>query len=185
LKYGFQITTKSNDDVFCDGGDDDRNKENEVIVKSVPKILNIELTISDLRTVLTQLNEFDPLGHGLFIKPSIIQYILCSKACRSAIMFGDKLLKEECCELVADLAKCNFPFQCAHGRPSSILIMKDIQQWDSSSNKKNVVTGNSLSSTTPSLKIKTNISSNQVAKRSRREKWKLKLGGKVSFDRLC
>jgi DNA mismatch repair protein MLH3 len=45
-----------------------------------------------------------------------------SRACRSAIMFNDVLTKAECEELVKKLAKCAFPFQCAHGRPSMIVL---------------------------------------------------------------
>jgi DNA mismatch repair protein MLH3 len=41
-----------------------------------------------------------------------------SRACRSAIMFNDRLTLLECENLVKQLAECAFPFQCAHGRPS-------------------------------------------------------------------
>lgn len=43
-----------------------------------------------------------------------------SRSCRSAIMFNDKLTPEECQDLVDRLARCVFPFQCAHGRPSML-----------------------------------------------------------------
>ena len=45
-----------------------------------------------------------------------------SRACRSAIMFNDVLSQEECSALVKRLAKCSFPFQCAHGRPSMVAL---------------------------------------------------------------
>ena len=45
-----------------------------------------------------------------------------SRACRSAIMFNDTLSQEECAALVKRLAKCSFPFQCAHGRPSMVVL---------------------------------------------------------------
>ncbi|OBZ90177.1 DNA mismatch repair protein MutL [Choanephora cucurbitarum] len=54
--------------------------------------------------------------------PKGILEILKSKACRSAIMFNDSLSLEQCQALVDKLSKCNFPFQCAHGRPSVIPI---------------------------------------------------------------
>lgn len=41
-----------------------------------------------------------------------------SKACRSAIMFGDLLTVSECLTLLERLKRCKNPFQCAHGRPS-------------------------------------------------------------------
>ncbi|CAG8481795.1 35105_t:CDS:10, partial [Racocetra persica] len=49
--------------------------------------------------------------------------ILNSKACRGAIRFNDKLTLNQCQELISELAFCDFPFQCAHGRPSMIPII--------------------------------------------------------------
>ena len=46
-----------------------------------------------------------------------------SRACRSAIMFNDKLDMDECKALVTKLADCVFPFMCAHGRPSMVPIV--------------------------------------------------------------
>lgn len=45
-----------------------------------------------------------------------------SRACRSAIMFNDMLTLKQCSELVAQLAQCTLPFQCAHGRPSMTVL---------------------------------------------------------------
>ena len=47
-----------------------------------------------------------------------------SRACRSAVMFGDELSNNECEYLVSCLGKCRLPFQCAHGRPSMVAIGK-------------------------------------------------------------
>ncbi|MCJ1279706.1 DNA mismatch repair protein [Puttea exsequens] len=49
--------------------------------------------------------------------------ILNSRACRSAIMFNDVLTDGECQALIAKLAECAFPFQCAHGRPSMVPLV--------------------------------------------------------------
>ena len=56
--------------------------------------------------------------------PRGIIELLNSRACRSAIMFNDKLTQPECEELVKRLAQCAFPFQCAHGRPSMVVLGK-------------------------------------------------------------
>ena len=48
--------------------------------------------------------------------------ILKSRACRSAIMFNDVLSIRECESLVRRLSDCSFPFQCAHGRPSMVVL---------------------------------------------------------------
>lgn len=56
--------------------------------------------------------------------PQGILDLLTSRSCRSAIMFNDELTPEECLTLIARLATCIFPFQCAHGRPSMIPVIK-------------------------------------------------------------
>ena len=67
-----------------------------------------------------------------FTMPSGYQDWLNSIACRSAIMFGDTLTREQCRDLVEKLKKCKFPFQCgkfiwsdilAHGRPSMVPLL--------------------------------------------------------------
>ncbi|CEP11217.1 hypothetical protein [Parasitella parasitica] len=58
--------------------------------------------------------------------PRGILEILKSRACRSAIMFNDILNLEECSTVVKNLSNCNFPFQCAHGRPSAVPIQLDV-----------------------------------------------------------
>ena len=55
--------------------------------------------------------------------PAVILDMLSSRSCRSAIMFNDVLTHDECSNLIAKLAKCVFPFQCAHGRPSMVPLM--------------------------------------------------------------
>lgn len=54
--------------------------------------------------------------------PTMITDSLKSKACRSAIMFGDYLSPQETTLLVEMLGKCRNPFYCAHGRPSLVPI---------------------------------------------------------------
>ena len=55
--------------------------------------------------------------------PQGIIEMLNSRACRSAIMFNDELTHAESEMLVARLAECKFPFQCAHGRPSMVPLV--------------------------------------------------------------
>lgn len=55
--------------------------------------------------------------------PQGILDLLNSRACRGAIMFNDPLTPDECEVLVRRLARCAFPFQCAHGRPSMVPIL--------------------------------------------------------------
>ncbi|KKK21887.1 hypothetical protein P175DRAFT_0512502 [Aspergillus ochraceoroseus IBT 24754] len=55
--------------------------------------------------------------------PRGILDLLNSRACRTAIMFNDVLSIEECQNLVRQLSRCVFPFQCAHGRPSMVPVL--------------------------------------------------------------
>ncbi|KAF3915687.1 hypothetical protein AA313_de0206933 [Arthrobotrys entomopaga] len=50
--------------------------------------------------------------------PKVLVEVFNSRACRSACMFNDKLRLAQCQSLIGQLAACDFPFQCAHGRPS-------------------------------------------------------------------
>lgn len=56
--------------------------------------------------------------------PQGILEMVNSRACRSAIMFNDYLSMEQCIQLVVSLSKCVFPFQCAHGRPSMVPLLR-------------------------------------------------------------
>ncbi len=57
------------------------------------------------------------------IKPGFIKRTLASYACRYAIMFGERLTKDQCIQLIADLSKCDMCFICAHGRPSVVPLI--------------------------------------------------------------
>jgi DNA mismatch repair protein MLH3 len=60
---------------------------------------------------------------GLAECPKGVCELLASRACRSAVMFGDALTKDECQVLVRRLAECAFPFGCAHGRPVMVPVV--------------------------------------------------------------
>ena len=78
--------------------------------------------------------------------PHGIVDMLNSRACRSAIMFNDELSRAECETLVARLAACKFPFQCAHGRPSMVPLVavnqgSSVGGWDEDEENKGVFAG--------------------------------------------
>ncbi|KAG7195712.1 DNA mismatch repair protein [Scheffersomyces spartinae] len=62
--------------------------------------------------------------HGIPHLPQVFVDTINSKACRSSIMFGDALDKQEIEHLVLSLTRCQLPFQCAHGRPSIIPLLE-------------------------------------------------------------
>ncbi|KAG9845700.1 hypothetical protein KCU98_g6277, partial [Aureobasidium melanogenum] len=55
--------------------------------------------------------------------PKGVLQLLNSRACRSAIMFNDKLTLAQCQRLIEEVAKCAFPFMCAHGRNSMVPLV--------------------------------------------------------------
>ena len=67
--------------------------------------------------------------------------MLNSRACRSAIMFNDVLTMEKCKALVKRLANCSFPFQCAHGRPSMV-VLGGLGAWEPGYEQPSTVQGN-------------------------------------------
>ncbi|XP_074308711.1 DNA mismatch repair protein MLH3 isoform X2 [Silene latifolia] len=82
---------------------------------AVPCVLGVKLSDVDLLEYLEQLADTD--GSST-IPPSVVR-ILNYKACRGAIMFGDKLLPSECSLIVEELKRTSLCFQCAHGRPTT------------------------------------------------------------------
>ncbi|KAF3939246.1 hypothetical protein ABW19_dt0202684 [Dactylella cylindrospora] len=90
------------------------------------------LAVSLIRTWIAELKEggvfrrFSPEGDWIKTMVSAtkgLSEVVSSRACRSAIMFNDKLSQEECQGLISMLAVCDFPFQCAHGRPSMVPLI--------------------------------------------------------------
>ncbi|KAK6000522.1 hypothetical protein QM012_003768 [Aureobasidium pullulans] len=55
--------------------------------------------------------------------PQGLLHLLNSRACRSAIMFNDKLTLEQCRRLIEEVSNCAFPFMCAHGRNSMVPLV--------------------------------------------------------------
>ena len=99
-----------------------------------------------LQVYLHQLGETS--GSAL-LPPAVVQ-ILNSKACRSAIMFGDPLLPTECAELLTALSHTQVCFSCAHGRPTIAPLL------DMAALKRHLVTQQHLSATLASSKLLTN-----------------------------
>eukprot|EP01068_Selenidium_serpulae_P000515 Selendium_serpulae@DN10844_c0_g1_i1.p1 len=90
-----------------------RNASFLVEVLSCPSVVDVDLEPSDI--VAFAASDLVPTD---ILKPKAVFKILASKACRRAVKFGDPLSEEEAAALLADLSQCNFPFQCAHGRPT-------------------------------------------------------------------
>jgi DNA mismatch repair protein MLH3 len=80
-------------------------------------VCDVQLTVNDAKQFIEELEEDSSTEI-----PKSIRIILESKACRGAIMFGDYLDRDTCHWLISELASCNLPFQCAHGRPTMTIL---------------------------------------------------------------
>lgn len=66
----------------------------------------------------------EDLSGVLRFVPRPLRRMVESRACRGAIMFNDALDRDQATRLVNDLSHCQFPFQCAHGRPSLVPLVR-------------------------------------------------------------
>jgi DNA mismatch repair ATPase MutL len=83
----------------------------------VPVLLgSTYFTPTDLKLYLHQLQA----TCGTNALPPVAVRVLNSKACRSAIMFGDTLDEEECREVLVGLRETRLYEICAHGRPTVV-----------------------------------------------------------------
>ncbi|KAL5706128.1 hypothetical protein ACHQM5_024336 [Ranunculus cassubicifolius] len=97
-----------------------RKRSSHITLRAVPCILGVNLSDKDLIEFLDQLAETD--GSST-MPPSVIR-VVNYKACRGAIMFGDALLPSECSLIIHELSQTSLCFQCAHGRPTTVPLVK-------------------------------------------------------------
>ena len=55
---------------------------------------------------------------GVMVRPSRLQAVLASRACRSSVMIGSALKKHKMEELVRHMGTMDQPWNCPHGRPT-------------------------------------------------------------------
>ena len=96
----------------------DSSSRHRVFLRAVPVILGKALGLKHFRQIIHETFEKISLVNCKTFRPQAVQNIINYKACRSAIKFGDYLSIEECKKIFQNLIQCDFPFQCAHGRPS-------------------------------------------------------------------
>lgn len=93
-------------------------------VLSFPRISG--MVVADTAVLHELLQELKDHGESRSVSgvPRVMMRYLATAACRSAIMFGDILEKDQAISLVKKLRHCDLPFQCAHGRPSIVPLVK-------------------------------------------------------------
>ena len=86
-----------------------------ITLETVPVVQTVELRAP---AMVEYAEALAATGGGSTLPPPAAFRVLASKACRRAVMFGDELSRDECQAILTNLAACDFPFQCAHGRPT-------------------------------------------------------------------
>lgn len=88
------------------------------LVTHVPEVLGTRLVATDIKAFAAEVAASDGGTSGFSGTPQAVLHILAFKACRRAVKFGDTMLWNDMTRLLSSLAACDFPFQCAHGRPT-------------------------------------------------------------------
>ncbi|XP_047521444.1 uncharacterized protein LOC125060523 [Pieris napi] len=108
-----------------------RIEDNNISVYAIPEAIlgknprQADVVLNATKCLLSELiDALKNLNGNIPLYPQSIMNLVFSEACRYAIMFGDKLSKSECVNLINSLAECKTPFQCAHGRPVMAVIME-------------------------------------------------------------
>ena len=105
----------------------------KIRVFQTPLIFGTAVSVDELRELLVNIGTMHSNAIQTYI-PKSIQRVLASKACRSAIKFGDKLNDRQMSCLLKQLSQCRLPFQCAHGRPT-LFPIADLKAYDPSDNQ--------------------------------------------------
>ena len=98
-----------------------------IIITDMPSCLSslhTSMQVELCQALLMELSNIILSKSTLPAFPRAIMDHLATQACRGAIMFGQPLTQSRCSQLITDLALCDLPFQCAHGRPS-VAVMCD------------------------------------------------------------
>lgn len=96
------------------------------LLRTTPQIEKRVANADDFREFVQSLSMAPGKSTLSAMRPPVITRFLHSRACRSAIMFGDYLSIGQCKELLNELRLCQLPFQCAHGRPSVVPLAEFI-----------------------------------------------------------
>ena len=89
------------------------------LVKAVPMFMSFEEANTFIEYFLDNISETTDLSDPVKIEKII------SASCKNAVKANDRLTSEEIRQLIADLARCENPYSCPHGRPTFIKLTKD------------------------------------------------------------
>lgn len=104
-KFGFTI------DIYPD---------HNVVIRSIPIIFGGNYSLDLIKDIIGILDEEKTNIYDYKVE-KIMKY-----ACKNAIKAGDKISNIEIEKLIEDLKKCKYPTTCPHGRPSMIILKKNM-----------------------------------------------------------
>lgn len=104
-KFGFTI------DIYPD---------HNVVVRSMPIIFGGNYSLDLIKDIIGILDNEKSNIYDYKVE-KIMKY-----ACKNAIKAGDKISNIEIDKLIEDLKKCKYPTTCPHGRPSMIILKKNM-----------------------------------------------------------
>lgn len=94
--------------------------DHNIVIRSMPIIFGGNYSIDLIKDIIGLLdNEKDNIYD--FKVEKIMKY-----ACKNAIKAGDKISSIEIDKLIEDLKKCKYPTTCPHGRPTMIILKKNM-----------------------------------------------------------
>ncbi|KAE9049156.1 hypothetical protein PR002_g51 [Phytophthora rubi] len=125
--FDFEFTAARSERLVYVHDRSEAQEEERVLLHATPKVEKRVANGDDFRDFIQLLAGADERNLHSNIRPPVITRLLHSRACRSAIMFGDHLSTGQCKDLIEKLKTCQLPFQCAHGRPS-VVPLAEIQR---------------------------------------------------------
>lgn len=94
--------------------------DHNVVVRSIPIIFGGNYSLDLIKDIIGILDDEKTNIYDYKVE-KIMKY-----ACKNAIKAGDKISNIEIDKLIEDLKKCKYPTTCPHGRPSMIILKKNM-----------------------------------------------------------
>ncbi|XP_074278976.1 DNA mismatch repair protein PMS1 [Silene latifolia] len=100
---------------------------NRLKLKAVPFSKNITFGVEDVKELISTLSDSQgecsmmttyKMDTADSVCPSRVRAMLASRACRSSIMIGDALGRNEMSKILEHLSELKSPWNCPHGRPT-------------------------------------------------------------------
>ncbi|KAF6825184.1 DNA mismatch repair protein pms2 [Colletotrichum musicola] len=96
---------------------------------ALPLSRETTFTLSDLEELISLLGDHDHVGANSVPRPSKVRSMFAMRACRSSVMIGKALAKQQMERLVRHMGELDKPWNCPHGRPT-MRHLSGLGAWD-------------------------------------------------------